>query len=141
MAPDFGPARMWLALACDQKSMPEQAVSEWEKVVPLAQPSSVGRTGLARSYALAGRREEAQQLVEEIQQRSTPGYLEPYYLIGAYAALGDLDRAFGCLERASEERSGWLATWVVGDPRLDPLRADSRFADLLRRMGLSPVGQ
>jgi len=52
-----------------------------------------------------------------------------------YMALGDKDRAFRWLDRCYEERSPWLA-WLKTD-RLDPLRPDPRFADLLRRVGLA----
>jgi hypothetical protein len=50
-----------------------------------------------------------------------------------YGALGEKDEAFCLLEQAFEERSPFLAVAKV-DPRLDPLRGDPRFKDLLRRM-------
>lgn len=53
-----------------------------------------------------------------------------------YARLGDKDKAFAWLEKAYEERSESL-TWLKVDPAYDPLRADPRFNDLLRRVGLS----
>ena len=45
-------------------------------------------------------------------------------------------KRFDWLERAAQARTGFFATWVNGDPRLDPLRNDPRMTDLLRRMGL-----
>jgi hypothetical protein len=50
--------------------------------------------------------------------------------------LGEMDAAFEWLDRAYEERSGWLP-YVGAEPRLAPLRQDARFARLLDRIGLN----
>ncbi len=54
-----------------------------------------------------------------------------------FAQLGEKDQAFAWLEKAYEERS-YLMMYVKVAPTLDPLRTDPRFADLLRRVGLTP---
>jgi len=51
-------------------------------------------------------------------------------------ALGDPDQAFAWLERAYQDRDRMMVYLRV-HPRLDPLRADPRFADLLARMNLA----
>ena len=48
------------------------------------------------------------------------------------------EQALAWLEKAYEDRSGWLALWLKVDPKFDGLRADERFRDLLRRVGLAP---
>jgi hypothetical protein len=53
-----------------------------------------------------------------------------------HAVMGAKDQAFEWLEKAYAEKSGWLILIRV-EPRLGPLRSDSRFADLLERIGLS----
>ena len=50
-----------------------------------------------------------------------------------YTSLGEKDLSLGWLEKAYEERSGWFQFAKV-DPRLDPLRSEPRFQDILRRM-------
>ncbi len=60
---------------------------------------------------------------------------KPYQIATTYAALGEPDRAFEWLDRAHAERDPMLASVNV-DPAVDGLRADARFADLLRRLGL-----
>jgi len=49
--------------------------------------------------------------------------------------LGDTEQAFAWLERAHQERRGWLAYLKV-EPMFDPVRADPRFAEWVRRMRL-----
>jgi len=63
-------------------------------------------------------------------------YISPGSIALIYAALGDKDQAFAWLEKADKGRDGILARLKV-DPRFDSLRSDPRFADLVRRVGLS----
>jgi hypothetical protein len=51
-----------------------------------------------------------------------------------YAALDDHERAIVVLEKALEKRS--ILAFILVDPRLDPLRADPRFRQLLRRANI-----
>jgi hypothetical protein len=52
-----------------------------------------------------------------------------------YAGLGDLDRAFEWLEKAYEERSGWLVA-LKSDLCFGVLRSDPRYQDLSHRVGI-----
>jgi hypothetical protein len=54
-----------------------------------------------------------------------------------FAALGDRDKAFEWLDRSLDARFGPMIYLKV-NPIWDPLRADPRFADRLRRVGLQP---
>jgi serine/threonine-protein kinase len=92
---------------------------------------------LARSFALAGRKDEAAALLESLRQTRDRRYVAPVTLASLYAALDDPDRAFAWLDRAIEERDFLLVTARV-EPMFDKLRADDRFAVLLRRMALPP---
>ena len=55
-------------------------------------------------------------------------------MAATYARLGEKDQAFACLEKTYAERSPMLMA-IESRPDLDSLRADPRFADLLRRAG------
>ena len=51
-----------------------------------------------------------------------------------YAGLGNKDKAFEYLEKAYNERSPDLPWFLKADLRMDTLRSDPRFQDLMRRM-------
>jgi hypothetical protein len=54
-----------------------------------------------------------------------------------HAALGEKDKAFAELNKSYERRESLMLRLKV-DPRLDPLRDDPRYQDLLRRVGFPP---
>lgn len=62
--------------------------------------------------------------------------VSPGLVAAVYALAGDKDSAFAWLNTAYEERDGGIITLVKVDPCFKNLRADPRFADLLRRLGL-----
>ena len=57
-----------------------------------------------------------------------------------HSVLGDLDQGFELLNRARVQRSGWMS-YILVDPRLDVIRHDPRFAQLLASVGLDPVSR
>ena len=62
-------------------------------------------------------------------------HVSPYDVAVLYTALGEKDKALEQLNKAYEDRAGWLIYLKV-EPLFDPLRSDPRFADLVRRTGL-----
>jgi tetratricopeptide (TPR) repeat protein len=90
---------------------------------------------IVRALAALGRREEGQEIMTRLEEESRQKYLRAEILAMGYAALGELDRAFACLERAFQARSAGLI-YLHLDPGYAPLRTDPRFADLVRRIGL-----
>jgi len=70
-------------------------------------------------------------------ERDGPWHGSAYYIASNYARLSDRENALDWLERTCEMRSG-LLIWLSGHFQFDCLRADPRFADLLRRIGLAP---
>jgi len=79
-------------------------------------------------------RAEAQKTLAELLQQSKVSYVPPYMIAAIYSGLGQKDQAFEFLERAYQEKSPDLAYFLRVDLRIDPLRAEPRFTDLLRRM-------
>jgi serine/threonine-protein kinase len=90
---------------------------------------------IVRALALLGRRDEAEAIMARLDEESRQQYVRAEVMAMGFAALGDLDRAFDCLERAFQARSAGLI-YLHLDPGYAPLRGDPRFADLVRRIGL-----
>src|SRR4030095_2469787 len=80
--------------------------------------------------------EQQRRFTKRYTENSEAYQLYPYLVGTIYTGLGQKDAAFANLERAYEERDSWM-DYLKLDRRLDPLRVDPRFADLLRRMNLS----
>jgi serine/threonine protein kinase/Tfp pilus assembly protein PilF len=133
--PVFPMGHYWLGLACGLMGRHAEAIDSLQEARRTAGSTFV-TLELARAYASAERTTEALVLLAEMHRTFEESYAEPYGFATVYAALGETDRAFEWLDRACRDRTGWLATWVNGDPRLDALRADPRMSGVLRRVGL-----
>jgi tetratricopeptide (TPR) repeat protein len=88
------------------------------------------------SYGLAGRKAEANKILNELLELNRHRYVTPPALANVYIGLGEKDQAFFWLEKAYQDRSNYLAYLKVF-PGCDSLRSDRRFDDLLRRLGLA----
>jgi hypothetical protein len=71
-----------------------------------------------------------------LAEQSSRTYISPYQLGLVHAGLGEKEKAVDDLERAYAERS-LPAPFLRFDPRLNNLRAEPRFQDFARRIGLS----
>ncbi|MBV9074509.1 MAG: winged helix-turn-helix domain-containing protein [Acidobacteria bacterium] len=90
---------------------------------------------LAGVYAVAGRKLDAERLVSDLKQKHESRYSCSYEIANTYVALGQADTAFGWFDTAYNERSDCMFALKV-DPRLERIRTDARYQDLLRRVGL-----
>jgi TolB-like protein/DNA-binding winged helix-turn-helix (wHTH) protein/Tfp pilus assembly protein PilF len=127
-------AHNWLAVGYEGSGQPLQAIAEYQKAVELSQGDSDTTAGLAHAYAAAGKKAEAQKILQKWLRQSETGYVSPYMIATVYAGLGSKDKAFEYLERAYQERCPDLLYFLRVDLRLDSLRSDPRFRDLVRRM-------
>ena len=126
---------MLLGLAYEQQDRFADAIAELNESSRLFNNNPQVLAALGHVYAISGRHAEAQRVVADLQETARRRYVSPYDVATVYAGLGDREQALAWLERAFEDRSGWLAWWLKVDPRFDTLRADPRFHNLLRRIG------
>jgi tetratricopeptide (TPR) repeat protein len=138
MDANYLPARVFLGWIYEQKGMFAEAITEFEKAIALSSGAPLHLACLAHAYAVSGKTTEARNLVEELSKQSQQKYVPSYWMGPVCAALGDTGEAFRWLERAYEERDGWIVYLKV-DPRLDGLHSDARFETLLRRISLPPT--
>ena len=91
---------------------------------------------LGHTYAIAAKHTEAREVLRQLETLSATQHVSAYEIAVIHVGLGERDEAFEWLNRAYEERSAWLP-YLRLEPRLDPLRCDSRFVDLLTRLQLN----
>ena len=130
--PQFAAAHMVIGLSYVQKKNYEDAIAELQK----AQDNPDSRALLGYAYGVAGKRNEARHLLEELQSTAKGKYVSPFPVAATYVGLGETDKAFEMLEKAYVERS-WAMGMLKVNPIFDPIRSDRRYVELLRRMNLS----
>ena len=132
----FWPA-YFFGLAYEQQGQIDRAMEEFRVAVKMSGDVTFATAGLGHLYGTAGKVAEARAVFDELSARAERAYVPAYDIALVCAGLGWKDQAFALLSQACEERSGWIAYLNV-DPRLDLLRGEVRFVDLLRRVRLSP---
>jgi TolB-like protein/DNA-binding SARP family transcriptional activator len=138
MEPDFAAAHYFLAWAYEQKGMYEKTIAHLQKALAVS-PGSPDRVGaLGHAHAVFKRRGYARKALKELHKLSERRFVSAYDFAIIYVGLDEADQAFKWLERAYEERSFSMLMSLKAEPRLDALRSDPRFQDLVRRVGLPP---
>jgi tetratricopeptide (TPR) repeat protein len=122
-----------LAVIYVEKGMYDEAIQQFQKLG--GQPHALGHMGNA--YARMRREAEARKTISELQKQVQSTGIGRYEIALVYAGLGEKDDAFAWLEKSFAARDKGL-TYLKIDPCLDPLRSDSRFHDLVSRVGLPP---
>jgi DNA-binding winged helix-turn-helix (wHTH) protein/TolB-like protein/Flp pilus assembly protein TadD len=92
---------------------------------------------LKKAFKESGWRGFERMRVDLLRQKSKKEYVPPTLMAGIYALAGEKDAAFVWLDKAIDERDGWIALIKI-QPAYDNLRADPRFTKVLERMNLSP---
>jgi tetratricopeptide (TPR) repeat protein len=135
MDPYYYQAHLVLARIYDQQQMYEESISEFLKAHEIAADNTRALASLGHAYAAWGKKKEAREILTRIDELSKVKYVSPYVVATVYVGLDEPDRAFEWLNIAYEEHAEWIIYLTI-DPRLDPLRADRRYRELVRRIGL-----
>ncbi|MBD0371361.1 MAG: winged helix-turn-helix domain-containing protein [Pyrinomonadaceae bacterium] len=133
--PNFGGPYILISLALLKKGKYEEAIAEAQKAQGLLGDNPDGIAHVGYAYAVAGRREAALEILNELLELSSQKYIPPYLMAYIYAGLKLHDLAFEWLEKAYEERS-YVLVGLKALPLFDDLREDPRFSNLLQRVGL-----
>jgi len=132
---NFSNSYLMLGLVYERLGRYEQSINELRHAQELMAGSIVPLWALGYTLAASGRRTEAFEIIQQLKDQRKQRYVSPYFIALVYVALKDGDAAFEWLEHAYQSRDEWLI-WLGVEPKLDPLRSDPRFQDLLRRIGL-----
>jgi len=128
--------RLWVGFAHILKGQPQEAIAFVQQTPddPSSHVNSV--VVIAHAYAKIGDRANCERAISELEEMGETRYIRRYYIASVYATLGDKDKAFAELEKAYAERDSFIIR-ILEDPFMDPLRDDSRFKDLLKRLNLA----
>jgi serine/threonine protein kinase/tetratricopeptide (TPR) repeat protein len=125
-----------LGLAYFQLGLHDEAAAAFRESVASSESPVMATAGLGLVAAAKGRHTEARGILDGMYAQSREHYVSPVAFAMLHAGLREADQAFEWLDRAVEDRRGWLAYLKV-EPLLDPLRGDPRFGRLLERMRLA----
>jgi TolB-like protein/Flp pilus assembly protein TadD len=134
----FWPA-WFFGLAYEQQGQIDRAEEELLVAVKMSGDVTFASAALGHLYGIVGKTAQARSIFDELTTRASRSYVPAYDIALVCAGLGWKDQALGYLSQARQERSGWM-TYINVDPRLDPLREDPRFIDLLHHMRLINAG-
>jgi len=132
--PNYWWSYQTLGLSYARKKQYPEAVAALERA-RLADPNPAILGYLGYVYARAGKKAEAQKMLDELKELSTERYVSPYRAACIDAGLGNKEEAFEWMDRALNERTPFM-TLLKFDTVLEDLRDDPRFKDLLKRMNL-----
>jgi serine/threonine protein kinase/Flp pilus assembly protein TadD len=134
LEPFFAQGHYWLGCAYLYKGLYDKAASELEKAIVLGGRSvfHVGMLGV--TYARAGHKTKAQQLLAELANSAQTCSCFSW-VARVYASLGETDRLFECLEKAYEQHDPSL-TYIADSLEFEGVRSDPRFKAILKKIGL-----
>jgi serine/threonine-protein kinase len=126
-------AHILLGYVYSAKRMYPEAIASYKDAIANGGDTPGTHIYLAAAYAGSGQVQKAEEITRRFESKKE--YVAPAELSVLHAALGRKEQAFKLLEQAYSARDLQLQ-YVAVDPAYDTLRADPRFQDLLRRIGL-----
>jgi TolB-like protein/Flp pilus assembly protein TadD len=135
MDPQFAFAYRNIGLSYIQRGETEEAISALDRALELSNGDPTYKSHLGYAYAMAGRLADAEQVIKWLKRVARKKYVPAYYFAIIYLGLDVQDQMFLWLERAFEERSGFMAFLHV-EPMFDSFRTDPRLIELVERVGL-----
>ena len=124
--PNFRPAHLKLSQLYGVMGRFPEANSEVQTVLPTPGSWSGDAKGYGQLFATG-----------LMNKRSKTGYEPESFIAAGFAMAGDREQMFEWLEKGVENQDDQLGS-VLRYPMFDGIRSDPRYADIMRRIGLSP---
>jgi serine/threonine-protein kinase len=136
--PHFAPAYWILGVIQEQRKDFDESAAAFQRAVHLSPQTPRMHGALGRTFALAGRRKQAVEVLRKLETYARERYVSPLEFAWIQFGLGETELGFSWMQKALEDRSFDLISVKV-DPRFDALKDDRRFEAIARRMGLVPA--
>jgi TolB-like protein/class 3 adenylate cyclase/Flp pilus assembly protein TadD len=127
-----------LGLAYIRKGMVEEGLAMVKRAAEMA-GEGFASPDLAWAYMKAGRPEEVEKLLARTLAQTQGKATSPTIIAGIYSVMGEKDKAVEWLEKAFDQRSGYLPA-TNADFVYENVHGDPRFQALMARLGLAPSG-
>jgi serine/threonine protein kinase/Tfp pilus assembly protein PilF len=131
----FALAHRRLAQTYQQVQRYNRAEAEFRKAAALSSDDLELLTARGHFYATVGDTNRVNKILTQLDVLARTRYVPSYLVARIYLGLAEIDRVFELLEKALDERYGYLAYLYV-EPMFDPVRHDPRFVDLAHRVGI-----
>jgi serine/threonine protein kinase/tetratricopeptide (TPR) repeat protein len=135
LEPNHPIARVWLGWAYIANGMYKEAISLGENILQTNPTDQDALVTVGSAYAKLGRRGDAENVINKLNDLAKSEYVSHYYLAIIYASLGDKDRTFAELEKAFDDPDRFCVEMKF-DFFMDSVRDDPRFKEMLKRLNL-----
>jgi TolB-like protein/DNA-binding winged helix-turn-helix (wHTH) protein/tetratricopeptide (TPR) repeat protein len=132
--PPYG-AYLFGGWALEQQGRYREAIDWFRKACASSGEISHATAALGHAYGVSGDVTAANRVLAQLKQLSKHRYVPAYDIAMVYLGLGEKKQAYDWLENGFRERSAWMV-YLNMDPRLNGLRSDPKFIELVRRVGL-----
>jgi serine/threonine-protein kinase len=119
--PHFAPAYWILGVIQEQRKDFDESAAAFQRAIHLSPQTPRMHGALGRTFALAGRRKLALEVLKKLETYAKERYVSPL--------------EFAWMQKALDDRSFDLISIKV-DPRFDALKGEPRFETIARRMGV-----
>jgi serine/threonine-protein kinase len=129
---------LWMGLALFRTGSRERGIAEWAKAVELSDRSPDALAFWGYGCGRTGRTAEAEAALKELEGLARKRFVSAFPFAVLTLGLDRKAEALAWFEKAYEERAGRLVYLNV-ERGFDPLRAEPRFREVVRKLGLPPV--
>ncbi|MBT2323668.1 tetratricopeptide repeat protein [Variovorax paradoxus] len=140
ISPDLWLTHLALGLLHVHDRRFEQGIAAMRRAVELADATTRPRSVLGVHLARLGESEGARTILNQLLTESKTRYVTPTSIASLHAALGEVPLALAALERGLVVRDVRMA-FIKDDPHWISLRAEPRFAALMKTLKLDRLGR
>ncbi|HEY2843733.1 MAG TPA: hypothetical protein VGJ09_08790, partial [Bryobacteraceae bacterium] len=133
--PNFAMGHVWQGMAYMMERRFPEALNAIDQAYNL-DPNPGTKIFMALVKGAAGKKDEAEKLLHQIEEAAKQQYVCNYEISQVYASMGDAKQAFKWLNSGVEQQCDCMV-WLQGEPWMDPIRTDKRYQDLIERVGLN----